>query len=332
MDFKRFKKDAAASLSQAAFDPKKLAALHTGAALLLSLLLTVVNQLLGTAIDGAGGLANLGNRAILSTVQSVLSTATMVLLPFWEIGFFYAALRLCRSRDAQPRDLPEGFRRLGLVVRLFLLEMGIGFILIFACVQLAGIIFSFMPFMDNVVTAMQAVSQDALNAGLETLSEQELMALLPSLIPMYVIFLVLLAAIGIPLFYRFRLTHFAIMDDAGGARKALQRSTRLSRGNRWNLFKLDLHFWWYYGAQLLIAAVAYADVLLSALGVTLPVSGTALFFGCYALHLVLRLLLAWQYGSQVQTTYAHCYDYLKQNPPAAPQPKALPEDVPWDAQ
>lgn len=332
MDFKTFRSAAADSLAQASYDPKKLALIHTGVSLLVSLLLTLVSHLLGNAIDGAGGLANLGNRAILSTIQSVLSTAVMLLLPFWEIGFLYAALRMCRSRDAQPRDLPEGFRRFGPIVRLYLLEMGITFILVFACMQLASILFAFTPFMENVVEAMKQISQQANSAKLEMLTEKELMAMLPALIPMYVIFLIVLAAIGLPIFYRFRLSRFAILDDAGGARKALGISAYLTRGNKWKLMKLDLQFWWYYGAQLLIAAITYTDVLLQAMGITLPVSGTVVFFGSYAVHMVLRLLLAWQFGSQVQATYAHCYDYLKQNPPAAPAPKQLPEDVPWDSQ
>lgn len=332
MDFKTFRSAAADSLAQASYDPKKLAAIHTGASLLVSLLLTVISHLLGNAIDGAGGIANLGNRAILSTIQSTLSLAVMLLLPFWEIGFLYAALRMCRSRDAQPRDLPEGFRRFGPVVRLCLLEMGITFILVFACMQLASIVFALTPFMDQMVDAMQQIAQQASSAQVDILTEEELMAMLPAMTPMYVIFLIVLAVIGIPIFYRFRLARFAIMDDAPGARYALGLSALLTRGNKWKLMKLDLHFWWYYGAQLLIAAIAYSDVLLEALGITLPVSGTLVFFGSYAVYMALRLLLAWQFGSQVQTTYAHCYDYLKQNPPAAPAPKQLPEDVPWDSQ
>lgn len=323
MDFKAFRAAAAESLAQATYDPKKLAALHTGAALLVSLILTVINYFLGNAIDGAGGLANLGNRAILSTIQSALSVLSMIVLPFWEIGFVYAALRMCRFRDAQPCDLPQGFRRFGVTARLFILEAGIITLVISACLQVSGILFSFTPFFEDMVEAMPDISQEAF------LTESDLMAMLPAMIPMYVIFGLLLCGIGIPLFYRFRLAHFALMDGAIGARGALRISGALTRGNKWKLFKLDLHFWWYYLAQLLIAAVAYCDVLLPALGVTLPISQDALLYGCFGIHLGLRLLLAWQYGSLVQTTYAHCYDYLKQNPPVPPQPKPLPENVPW---
>ena len=332
MDMNALRSAAVQSLDRSSYDPKKLAAIHAGASLLVSLLLTVINYFLGNAIDGAGGLANLGNRAILSTVQNVLATASGILLPFWEIGFLYAALRLCRTQDPQPLDLLEGFRRFRIIVRLYLLEIGLVFLLIFACAQLSTILFTFTPFMENTVLAMEEISQQANSAGLETLTNEQLMAILPSLAPLYVIFIGLLMGLGIPLFYRYRLAHFAIMDDVEKARVALRLSAILTRGNKWKLFRLDLRFWWYYGAQLLIAMVAYTDVLLSQLGISLPVSGTVIFFGSYAVHLLLRLLLAWQFTGMVQTTYAHFYDDLKQNPPAPPQPKPLPEDVPWDAQ
>lgn len=332
MDMNALRSAAVQSLDRSSYDPKKLAAIHAGASLLVSLLLTVINYFLGNAIDGAGGLANLGNRAILSTVQNVLATASGILLPFWEIGFLYAALRLCRTQDPQPLDLLEGFRRFRIIVRLYLLEIGLVFLLIFACAQLSTILFTFTPFMENTVLAMEEISQQANSAGLETLTNEQLMAILPSLAPLYVIFIGLLMGLGIPLFYRYRLAHFAIMDDVEKARVALRLSAILTRGNKWKLFRLDLRFWWYYGAQLLIAMVAYTDVLLSQLGISLPVSGTVIFFGSYAVHLLLRLLLAWQFTGMVQTTYAHFYDDLKQNPPVPPQPKPLPEDVPWDAQ
>ena len=330
MDLRTMKDAAAHSLATASYDPKKLAALHTGAALGLSLILTVINFLLTRSIDGAGGLAQLGNRAVLSTVQSLLSLAGTLALPFWEIGFLAAALRLCRRADAQPRDLAEGFRRMGPVARLYLLQFGLYLLVAFAAMQIAGVLFSFTPFLDNTLKTMQQVLEQSSSAGQAVLDEAALQAILPALIPMYVIFFLVFVVVAIPLFYRFRMASFSLMDDAPGALKAMASSSRMMRGNRLRLFKLDLSLWWYYGAQLLIAGVAYADMLLPALGISLPLSADALFFITYAVHLLLQLALAWSCASYVQTTYAHCYDALKTAVPPAPTPEPAPKNLPWE--
>ena len=123
------------------------------------------------------------------------------------------------------------------------------------------------------------------------------------------------------------MAQFAIMDDAPGARKAMHASAQMMRGNRFSLFKLDLHFWWYYAAQVLIAALAYLDVVPAALGLTLPVSQDVVFFVGFGLQMVLQLALAWGFAAHVQTSYAHCYEALKAAVPP-PQPQPVPEN-PW---
>lgn len=320
---------AAASLEKTNYDPKKLAAIHTGVALTVGLLMTVINFLIDGSISQTSGLSQLGNRAVLSTIQSVLSMAVMLALPFWEIGFLRAAMGMARSENVGLRDLTEGFRRMGPVARLYLLQFGLYLVVGFACMQVAGILFSFTPFLDSSLESMEAVLEQASTTGQVALTEADIAALLPALIPMYVIMLILFAVVAIPLFYRFRMASFAIMDDAPGARAAMAASARMMRGNRLSLFKVDLQFWWFYGTQLLIAVVAYADVILPAMGISLPVSADVMFFLTCVVHVVLQLLLAWQYSAHVQTTYAHCYDTLKNAAPPAPKP--MPQDEPWDA-
>lgn len=329
MDIKRFNQDAAQALSQARYSPKKLALLHTGAAVLVSLVLTVLNFILDRSIGQTGGIANLGSRAVLSTLQAVLTTAGSVLLPFWEIGFAAAALRMWRSQDAGPRDLCEGFYRFRQVLRLFVLQICILFLVAIICSQLSGVLFSFTPFMKEAMVGLEALAEQAAQAGQAGILEEDLMTLLPVLTPMYVIFGVLMVVVGIPLFYRLRLAQFAIMDDAPGARKALGCSSRITRGYKWQLFRLDLQFWWYYAAQVLIAVIAYADLLLPRLGIALPVSQTVLYFGSYGVYMALRLAMAWLFTSRVQTAYAGFYTYVKAHPWLPPVPPA-PNEVPWD--
>ena len=316
------------ALHRSAYDPKKLALLHTGAAMLFSLLVTLINYLLNQSMDAATGLAQMGSRAALGTVQSVLSMASTLLLPFWQVGFFYAILKNLRTADGQGADLLEGFRRAGKVARLYILLFFIAFLLVFLCAQLASILISFTPFWASMMTDAQSLLENAAAAGQTSLSPEELTALLPAIVPTIVIMLLLLAVIGIPLFYRFRLVFFALMDDAPGARAALKRSGQLMRGYKRKLFRLDLQFWWYYAAMVLFSVIAYGDVILPYLGVNLPLSADALFFVTYGIYILLQTLLSWQYASQVQTCYAVFYDRRKEalsQQETAPQTPQLPD-------
>lgn len=326
MDMRFSGSAAATSLSRAAYDPKKLAAIHTGAALALSLVLTVLNFVINRGIDSTGGLANFGNRAVLSTLQSVLSLAGNLALPFWEVGFLYAALGWAQSREVTTADLWEGFRRMGIVARLYLLLAGIFMLVIFSSLEIASVLFSFTPFFESTLTNMQAVIDQATAAGQTTIDAAMLEQLLPSMVPIYILFFIVLIVIMIPLTYRLRMAMFAAMDDAPGARKAIGASVRMTRRNCFDLFRVDLRFWWFYLGQLLIAGVAYLDALLPALGIQLPIHEDILFFVCYGLYLALQLVFAWHFQAKVQTTYAHCYLALKAAtaPPPTPQMPQYP--------
>ena len=315
MEPKNISSATAEALRRSAYDPKKLALLHTGATMLFSLLVTALNFLLSQNMDAATGLAQMGNRAILGTIQSVLSLAGTLLLPFWQVGFLYAILKNLRTADGQPADLPEGFRRWGKIARLYILIFGITTLLIFLCAQLASVLISFTPFWATMMADAQAILESAATSGQTTLTAEEMSALLPAMIPTIVIMLLLLAAIGIPLFYRFRLAFFAIMDDAPGARAALKCSGQLTRGYKRKLLRLDLHFWWYYLALVLFSAIAYGDVILPYMGVNLPVSADTLFFITYVIYIVLQTLFSWQFAAHVQSCYAMFYDKRKEDFP-----------------
>lgn len=320
MDIRHAKAAAAQSLAVAPYHPKKLALIHTGAALGLSLVLTVVNYLLAQNIDAAPGLSGIGTRTTLSFLQTVLSLAGSIALPFWEIGILRAALCISRQESATPRTLMEGFRRAGPVLRLLLLELGVTMVLISASTQIGSTLYLLMPFSDGLMEQLAVMAEAS--GGQLLMDEALLVQLLPKMIPIYILSAVVLLVIGIPLFYRFRMARHAIMDDgATGAFAAMKASSRMMRGNRLTLFKLDLSFWWYYGAQLLIALIAYADSLLPMLGITLPLCGDGSFFLFYGIHLLLQLVLAWTSVSYVQTTYAHSYNAFLQKLPKPPVPE-----------
>lgn len=316
------KTTAAGILKNAAYDSKKLAAIHTGASLLLSLVLTVANFYLTRAIDSTVGLSQMGSRAILGTVQSVLSFLGPLLLPFWEAGFFAAVLRNVRHGDAVPGDLLSGFRKGGAVARLYLLQFGIYLVLAFVCVQIASTLFSLTPHGMDAMTAIEDILLQAQAAGQTVLSDQDVATILPILMPVYAAAMILLVLLAVPAFYLLRMSFFALFDDAKGAFDAVKISFRMMFKCGFRVFLLDLRFWWYYLAQLIITAVAYLDLILPALGVQLPLPEDGFFFATYAAHIVLQLLLAWQFASWVQTSYGVFYDSWKSS---LPKKEPLPQ-------
>ncbi len=330
MDIRSLKAAAAQSLAESTYDPKKLALLHTGAALLLSLVLTLLNYLLTRSIDNTAGLAGIGTRSILTSAQSLLSIVGNIALPFWEIGFLFAALSMARKESVGPAHLLEGFRRFRAVLRLLLLQTLLYTGVAMGCFYAATTIFVFTPLSNGMAEAVEGLLSGTDAAALAQQSDMIAEAVMPYMIPLYVIFGILLLVVAVPLFYRFRMAQFALMDqDAAGARAAMKASSRMTRKKRLFLFKLDLSFWWFYGAQVLILVIAFGDALLKLIGIALPVSDDAAMFLFFGAQLLLQLALAWYCGSYVQTTYAHCYDMLKQDAPPLPSPANQMKNLPW---
>lgn len=313
MNLSNTREKARLSLETATYNGKALALMHSGIALGISLILTVFNMLLSRSIDSTAGLSGISMRSALQSVQSFLSTASNMALPFWQIGFVFAALGFAQGRATVPRDLLEGFRRFGKVLRTLLLQ-GLMYVAIgFACLNLANILFFFTPFAAKLTALMEPVLSE--NTTVEQLlSDGATMEnLMQAMTPMYVIFAVVFLLVSTPLFYRLRMAEFAIMDDAPGALAAITGSFRMMRGNCISLFKVDLKFWWFFLLKGLAAVVAYGDTLLFTAGVSLPINEDVLFFGFYGLYIVLELLITWRFAAEVQTTYAHCYGELKAN-------------------
>ena len=130
------------------------------------------------------------------------------------------------------------------------------------------------------------------------------------------IFGVLFLALAAPLFYRYRMADYLIIDrPAAGALAALRDSRMMTKGNRWNLFRLDLSMWWYYAAVLASAAVAYGDQLLPALGISLSFSDTAAYFVFLGVYLAVIFVIYYFLRNRVEVTYALAYDSLRPREP-----------------
>lgn len=311
------------AISAAADSPRKLALIHTGAAVALSAVLTLLNFILTEQIGSTGGLSGMGMRSVLSTAQMMLSIISITLMPFWELGFVFAAMKLSRRQAAEPQDLLKGFRRFGPALRLSLLQGLLYLALAIFCLNIASIVFVFTPFAASLAQEMEGIS--ATMPDMDTAPY----SLLGAMVPFYCVFFVIFGAVTIPVMYRFRLAQYLIVDDPKiGALAALGTSHRLMRYNRWAMFRLDLSFWWYHALQLLCGLLAYGDVLAEAFGIALPFSSTAAFFIFFAVNCVAQLVLAWFFAAPVAVTYAEAYQALLHQYEDAEPP--VVKNFPWD--
>lgn len=328
-DRRALKQATGASLSRAAYDPKKLILLHTGVILLLSAVLTAVDYLLERMIGATGGLSGMGTRSVLETVQSMLMLVQTTALPFWQMGYTFVVLKLSRQEQVGPSSLLEGFRRFGPVLRLTLLQsaiyLGIGIacsyascVLVFATPWGASVMEELLPLMSDPAALDPAALEAAVLTAMEALT-----------VPLLVIFGILFLAVCAPVHYHYRMAGFALMDQPeNGALSALRTSRKRMRRHCIELFKLDLSFWWFYLLDGLVTVACYGDVLLTLVGIELPVSaevGDFLFFGLY---LLCQLALYWWRRNEVEVTYAHAYAAL--SGPREPSRQPEPQSRPWN--
>lgn len=304
MNIQTLKQTASNRLSAAPYSPGQLSALHAGAAVAVSLLMTLVNFLLTRQMDGTGGLSGITTRAILTFAQTMLMLATTVAMPFWEFGFYRAALNISRNEPATPATLLSGFRRFGAVLRLLLLRAALVTGILFACLQGATILFMFSPW-----SALTMETAEQLLATGAAMDESAIGQMIATMYPLYILLAVLVAVLLIPILYRFRLSDWAVMDDTDKALQAMRLSAYWMHGKRRWLFRLDLSFWWYYALMSLSSVVAYGDMLLPAFGVQL--NEDVAFFAFYLLSAAVQLVVAWRFAPQVQTTYALAYTALR---------------------
>ena len=331
------KEAASARLAAAQYDPRRLALLHTGIGLGAAVMVMLINYLIGTQVETVGGLSGMGMRSLLGTVQTTLEYAVNIAMPFWEMGFIYAAVRMARGQQAGPGSLLEGFRRFGPVLRLWMMKLFLYFGAAVACVYASSFLFVLTPLatpmIETLLPLMESTATvEEVEAVLMQYPAEELMQMA---VPYLVIFGCLFLVAALMLFYRFRVADFILMDEPKtGALLAMSLSTRMTRHNRWALLKLDLSFWWFYLLALVSVVVTYGDLLLPLMGVTLPMSADAAWFVFYLLGAVIQLGLYWYGYSHLQTTWAVAHDTLRQmlqeQLTAQVIPKPAPQNLPWD--
>lgn len=299
---------------------RKLTLLHGAVTMGVLLLMTAAGLLLGRAINSHQGLSGMGSIGILQTVQSVLSTGVNLLLPFWEVGILYAAMRTLRGQNTDFPMLRQGFIRFGSMLCYYLLLMLLYMGVAFACMNLLMPVMVMLPIPPTLQEALLMMDMSALEspeqiyALLATIPQSEMLSYTLRILA---VFAVPYFAVIIHLHYRFRFTPYLLLDEhPSRTLVSFVHSNRLTKGSKWKLMKLDLSFWWYYLLQAAASAIVFLPDALTALGITLPLPADVLYLLCYGIYALGSLALTWFAGAYVQLTYATALEQLRTLPPS----------------
>ncbi len=281
-------------------------------------LANVASYILSQQIAKTGGLGSMGVRSALTTVQTLLPFVQAVFLMCLTLGYLSTMLRIARGQYASPNGMRLGFDRFWVLLRCTLLKGLIFGGVAVASLYVAMMIYMMTPLSNSAVDILMPLVKSAGTSGQLgiMLDDATYTQLMSATTPAMAIFGVLFLALAAPLFYRYRMTDYLIIDRPGtGALAALRDSRMMMKGNRWNLFRLDLSMWWYYAAVLVSAAVAYGDQLLPALGIPLPFSDTAAYFIFFGVYLAVIFAVYYFLRNRVEVTYALAYDSLRPQEP-----------------
>ncbi|MBR4017125.1 MAG: hypothetical protein IKK11_04865 [Oscillospiraceae bacterium] len=311
-------------LTRSLYDPKKLVLLHAAVSLGITLLMTALSYFFSLKIADTGGLAGMGTRSILTTIQSVLEFLVMVLLPFWEIGILFSALRWASGEDATPPDLLRGFHRFRAVLGAKLLQGVVLIAISIAVVYTCTFFYLMTPYGTRLMELM-----DPLLMGSDPeilMDEAWVNTIMEEMAPLMTVSWVIVAFLAIPVFYRLRFADYAVLEGTPAFRSLIQ-SVQMTKGNWRHLLKIDLYFWWFYLLQILTVAISYRDTILEWLGIPLPLSRDGSFFLFYIVGIVCQCVLLWQCQSKVLTTYGLLYRGIcPQNPPIDPETQSKLSD------
>ena len=292
---------------------RRLVLVYSGVLAAIALGSNGLNLLLDSQMGSTGGLGGLGLRSWLQTGQQILNLVNLFFGPFWSAGFLVAMLHMVRGETPMPGHLTGGFRRPGRMLGFMAFEFLTVIMLLMSATYLAGMIFAFSPLGSRFAELMGPVMNDPNLISPEGVVNAELIpveALEMAALPMSVLLAVIFLPAYIWLCYGFRMAMYLLMDTPVGGVRAHFDSLRLMRGRKWQLFKLDLRFWWYHLLGALILGVGYLDMILGMLGLPLPMDETAMFFLTLAASCLLQYLLYRWKKCDIDATYVLAYEQI----------------------
>ena len=298
-------------------NPQRIPLAYAGISAALALAVTIISYLISLNIDQMTGLANMGNRAVFSTIARVLPLAQLLFLMCWEMGYHMCALRFARRRYVDLTDLKSGFSKFGALMRTKLLTIAVYLGLSIAAMYASVFVFMLLPISDAFYEVMAPLldSTTILSGGI-VIDDATLAAATATMWPVFLIFAAVMAVLGLPLLYSFRMIPYCIADNSHrGAATILKESRTMMKGNKLSLFKLDLSFWWFFLAEGLITTTAYLDSILPLAGISLPWSDTVSYYGFYIISLMGQVLLSWAYLNRISVSRACFYEAIRPETP-----------------
>ena len=319
----KYLKVKAAKRLEAAKEPQRIVLIYAAIVALSALAVNGIQFVLDHQISQTGGLQNIGTRSMLSTLSSVLPLIQNLVIMCLTLGYTAAMLRIVRKQYASQKTLKAGFERFWVLLRTRLLQWLIYGGIAMGLSYLSLAIYMMTPFSSGLTTLLlPLVSSGSFSPEALLNDETLLFSLYGALLPMMIIYCALLIAAIWAVSYRFRLVDYLLIDQPQlGALSALRTSRQKMKGHIKELFKLDISFWWYYLLRALSAGLIYLDMVLAILGVQLPLSPTASFFGVILAYLGSDFALNYFFLNRVEMAYALFYDIL--NPQQPPQEGAV---------
>lgn len=300
----KYLKKKASNRLQSGNDPKKVVLVYAGIVALSSLVVTVVQDLLDSQISQTGGIQNIGTRSMLTTADTVLTIAQLLLVMCLTLGYTGSMLRIARGQYASPNSLKAGGERIWVLLRTRLLQMLIMTAAAFALCFLVVNVCLLTPLSNRVIAVMGTVSAEELLSN-----SLALIALYSAMLPIMLIYLVAL----VPLLWYFsctyRMVDYLLIDRPQlGAFGVLRESRRMMQGNMKMMLRVDLSFWWYYLLQALVSVLVYLNMVLAPFAIGLPPE--VLYWGTVVLYLAADFALRYFFSNKVAVTYALFYDSL----------------------
>ena len=300
----KYLKKKASNRLQSGKDPKKVVLVYAGIVAASSLVVTVVRNLLDSQISQTGGIQNIGTRSMLTTADTVLTIAQLLLVMCLTLGYTGSMLRIARGQYASPNSLKAGAERIWLLLRTRLLQ---GLILAAASFSLCFLVVNvclLTPLSSRLIAVMGSMSAEALLAD-----DIALLSLYSAMLPIMLIYLAAL----VPLLWYFsctyRMVDYLLIDRPQlGAFGAMRESRRMMQGNMKMMFRVDLSFWWYYVLQAVVTALVYLNMVLALFGLGLPAD--VLYWGTIVLYLAADFAVRYFFSNKVAVTYALFYDTL----------------------
>jgi uncharacterized membrane protein len=294
-------------------DYRTLGLIFAGAMTAVMALLSIAVNLLQGGIADTGGLSGISTRAVLETAISVLQLLGNLAVPFWTFGYVFCMLGAVRGYRMEKQHLFTGFRRLGPVLRLNIYRTLRYVLIAILSIYPSMILFLLSPLGTPVMELLLPYATQSADTAaiISAMDETTLLALSDAMLPIFWIYGALFGLLALPIHYQMRLADYILMDEPGlGALRAVRKSNILMHRNRFAMLRLDLRFWWYYGAQALGLGLCYAPTILSLVGMDVAPIGELLF---YAAYLAAEFFLFAFGRSQVEAAVALAYDGLRES-------------------